>query len=300
MAALLLLLPLALLACQRAEPARRWPIEVKDDLGRVVRLGAPARAIASLSPSNTEILFSLGCGARVILRDRASSYPPEAQHLPAVSAFQLSPEHLAGFHPDLVLVSHLDLHRLRALQAAGLVAASFDPRTLEALYENLRAIGELCGATARAATLIGELRARAGRVKAAVRGRPRPRVYIEIDGSNPHRPWVAGPGSFPDHLLWLAGGRNFIHRLSRPVAPINAEEVLAARPEVILLANTEGDQRTGRRRLGERPGWSGLQAVREGRIIENIHRDLLSRPGPRALDGLEALAAALHPRAFEP
>jgi iron complex transport system substrate-binding protein len=137
-------------------------------------------------------------------------------------------------------------------------------------------------------------------VVAAVRGRPQPSVYIEIDGTNPNRPWVAGPGSFADHLLRLAGGRNFIHRLSRPVAAINAEEVLAARPQVILLANTEADQRNGRRRLGERPGWSDLQAVREGRIIESIHRDLLSRPGPRAVEGLEALAAALHPQAFKP
>jgi iron complex transport system substrate-binding protein len=272
----------------------------KDDLGRTVQLAAPARRIASLSPSNTELLFAVGCSDRVVLRDRASSYPAGAQRLASVNALQLSAEHLAGYQPDLVLLSHVDVGRLQALQAAGLQVASFDPRSLEALYANLQAVGALCGAGARAEQLRAELRRREAAVAAAVSGRRRPTVYIEIDGSNPQRPWVAGPGSFVDHLVSVAGGRNFVARLSRAVAPINAEEVLTARPEVILLANVEGDRRSGGERLRQRPGWGQLPAVQQGRVIDTIHRDLLSRPGPRALDGLEALAAALHPDAFSP
>jgi iron complex transport system substrate-binding protein len=299
-------------ACRAAgESPAAGGVRVSDDLGRAVVLARPATRIASLSPSNTEILFALGCGERIVLRDRVSAHPPAALRLPATSPFTLSAEHVAGFAPDLVLLSHVDAQRLRALQQAGLVAASFDPRTLEQLHGNIRAIGTLCGAEGPAARLVGELRRRAEHAAAAVRGRARPKVYVETDGADPLKPWTAGPGSFVDELLQLAGGRNVASTLRRPYAQINAEEVFAAQPDVILLMGVEGELRLhrgapegrepgelrghGLARLRGRPAWGSLEAVRRGRVIDTIHPDLLSRPGPRLVDGLEALARALHP-----
>jgi len=277
------------------QPQAGARIAVTDDLGRTVALVRPARRIASLSPSNTEILFSLSCGDRVVLRDRLSSYPPQARQLPATNPFQLSPDHVAGFDPDLVLLSHADAGRVEALRQLGLAVATFDPKTLEEMFSNIRAIGTLCGVTEKAGRLVRGLRRRVQAVQRRVQNRPRPAVYIETDGTDPLKPWTAGPGSFVDELVRLAGGRNVAAHLDRPYAQVNAEAILSGKPDVILVMGVAESRERGLTRLRSREGWSSLEPVRRGRVIDSIHADLLSRPGPRLVDGLEALARALHP-----
>jgi iron complex transport system substrate-binding protein len=274
-------------------------LQILDDLGRPITLSRPAKRIASLSPANTEILWAIGCGDRVVLRDRASSYPPEATRTPATNAFELSPEHIAGFSPEILLLSHMDAGRLEALDKIGLQVAIFDPRTLDKLLQTISIMGILCGANDEAQRIASDLRRRADNVARAVAGRPRPRVTIEVDGSDPLKPWVAGPGSLVDHMVHVAGGQNAMARLSRPFVQTNAEEVLAARPDVILLMGVE-NRGEGKRRVRDRPAWSALETVQRGRIIDGIHADLLSRPGPRLFQGLEALARALHPEVAWP
>lgn len=294
------LLCLAVLSCQkerrRQEQALDVGIRVKDDRGQILVLKKPARRIASLSPSNTEILFALGCGHKVVLRDKLSSHPAAARRLPATNPFMLSPDHIAGYSPDLVLLTHSDHSRSQALQHIGLATATFDPRSLDQMYGNIEAIGDLCGARESARQLVTRLRRRVSAATGKVRDLPRPSIYIETDGTDPLKPWTAGPGSFVDQLVQLAGGRNIASDLSRPFAQINAEEVLARQPDVILLMNVA----QAKIDLGRRQGWSALRAVRQGKVIEHIHADLLSRPGPRLVDGLEALARALHAEAFAP
>lgn len=283
--------------CRDRRSARQPParVSVVDDVGRTVQLAAPAQRIASLSPANTEVLFALGCGQRVVLRDRASRFPPAAGALPATDAFSLSADHIVGFRPDLVLLSHADGARLAALTSIGLTVASFDPTTLDQVLGTMRAIGALCGADARAAALTARLRRRIAAARHAVPRGPRPRVYAELDGADPARPWTAGRGSFVDELISLAGGTNAIDGLPRPYAQISAETILRSDPQVILLAVTSTPSPRFADRLRERPGWRQLTAVREGRVIDTIDGDLLSRPGPRLVDGLEQLVAALHP-----
>jgi iron complex transport system substrate-binding protein len=293
--------------CQQTGSSKQetCAIQISDDLHQSIKLNNPATRIVSLSPSNTEILFALGCGARVVLRDTTSDFPPQAHQLPATNPFQLSPEHVAGFSPDLVIVSQTDPLKLRALQNLGLTVASFIPRNIDDIFRSIQAIGYLCGAQHRAQPLIEKLKKRVYRVARAVRGRPHPKVYIETDGSNPQKPWTAGPGSFVDQVVQLAGGQNHMAGIKQPYAQISAEELLLRQPEVILLMNVENHsgtppKRSGLARLKARPGWLALSAVQKERVIESIPADLLSRPGPRLIDGLEKLARALHPEAFRP
>jgi iron complex transport system substrate-binding protein len=300
-AARLALLALVLWGCPR-DPAPgqgAGGIRLTDDRGRQVWLARPARRIASLSPANSEILFALGCGRSVVLRDLASAYPPQVRKLPATNPFQLSAEHVAGFKPDLVLLSHADPSRLAALRRLGLTVAVWEPRTFEDLYGNIQAVGRLCGAADRARALVRRMQARVAGVQRRVRGRPRPRVYIETDGSDPLKPWTCSAASFVGNLLRLAGGRNLVQGIRRRYVQINAEEVLTGDPDVILMMDVDGRIRgRGLAILRARPGWGALRAVRRGRIIDHINSDLLSRPGPRLVDGLEALARALHPEVY--
>jgi iron complex transport system substrate-binding protein len=292
---------LALVGCQQQsrgnQRQRGHQIKIEDDHGVTVALPRPARKIASLSPSNTEILHAVGCGGRIVLRDKRSDYPASVRSLPATNPFHLSPEHVAGFTPDLVLLSHADQGRVAAMRRIGLTVATFNPRGLEGVLANIRSIGRLCGAAKRAAALATKLHARVARVSAAVKGRKRPRVYIETDGTDPLKPWTAGKGSLVDRLVWLAGGSNIMATLARRFVQVNAEEVFSRDPDVVLLM---GVGRRGESKIRARRGWSGLRAVREGKIVDHIHADLLSRPGPRIVDGLEGLAAALHPETVHP
>jgi len=274
-------------------------IQITDDHGHTVSLAHPARRIVSLSPSNTEILFAVGCSERVVLRDRLSSFPEAARRLPATNPFQLSPDHVAGFSPDLVLLTHADSSRVEALRRLGLAVAILEPRSLDAVYNDIHVIARLCGSGPRARRLVQRLKRRVQAVVQRVRGRARPSVFIETDGTDSLKPWTCGRGSFVDQIVRLAGGRSVTATLDRPFAQVNAEEIIAANPDVILAMGV--DRQSGARglqRLRSRQGWSSLEAVRQGRVIDTIDADLLSRPGPRLVDGLEALARALHPAAW--
>ncbi|MFH1130648.1 MAG: ABC transporter substrate-binding protein [Pseudomonadota bacterium] len=272
---------------------------VIDDLGQSVALPAPAKRIAALSPSNVEILWAIGCGSKIVLRDKISVFPAQVQGVPATDVFRLSPEHVAGFRPDLILLSHQDASRVAALRAIGLIVATFDPKTVEQVYRNIMAVGLLCGAPDKARSLITKMRERVQKVREQVDKQPVPKVYVEIDGADPLKPWTVGSGSFVDQLIRMAGGQNIAAGLNRPYAQISAEEVLSRQPDFVILTVGDDGRKLdeGKRALLRRPGWQALRAVREGRIIDNINAHLLTRPGPRLVEALEALARALHPGA---
>ena len=272
-------------------------IVVRDHLGHTVTLPRPARRIASLSPSNTETLFAVGCGDSVVLRDKVSNHPPEATRLPSTNPFNLSPEHVAGFSPDLVLLSHADASRVEALRRLGIPVAVFYPRTLEQVAASVEMMGKLCGAADRAGKLANTLRRQVAAVRKAVAGRPRPTVYIETDGTDPVKPWTAGTDSFVSRMVEAAGGDNVLEGLKKPFVQINAEEILSRDPDVILVMAVAGNVLgRGRELLTARTGWSSLKALkRQNGVVDSIHPDLISRPGPRLVKGLKALARALHP-----
>jgi ABC-type Fe3+-hydroxamate transport system substrate-binding protein len=287
-------------SCVCSAPSERTPtqttLELVDGKGRTVRLAAPARRIASLSPSATEILYAVGCGGQIVLRGKASNYPAAVTGLPATDGLRLAPEHIIGFRPDLVLLAHHDARGVQALEALRVPVGIFEPRTISEVFRDVTSIGELCGApTSRVRRLLRPLRRQLAELRRRVaQSGLRPTVYVELDGSDPLKPWTLGGGSFMADLLRQAGGSNIFARLKRPYVQVSAEAVVAKRPEVILLAG--GSRRGAGAKLRARLGWQQVPAVLRDRVIDHIDPDLLSRPGPRMITGLAALVEALHPR----
>jgi len=151
-------------------------------------------------------------------------------------------------------------------------------------------VGRFTGA--REATEVAcRLRARIAAVEAAVAGAPAPRVFFELSPDL----YTAGPDSFVDDLVARAGGRNIAADAGQPWPQLTAEAVVAADPEVILLADHEAGVDAAA--VAARPGWSAISAVEQGRVVA-IEPDLALRPGPRVVDGLEEIARALHPDRF--
>jgi iron complex transport system substrate-binding protein len=284
------------------ETATVAPIVLKDGTGTEFRLEKPAEKIISLAPSNTEILFAVGAGKQVIAREDFSNYPEEAAKLPSIggSMGKYNLEDMVKLQPDLILASPLTsadtLQSLKTVTPNVFVLPN--PTDLEGMYQNLVTVGELTGHKADAGQLVQDLRVRAKAVLDKVAtAKSKPKVFYELDATEPAKPWTSGPGTFVDLLISLAGGQNIGSSLSGAWAQISQEELIVQNPDVILL----GDALYGGitpESVAARPGWKDIQAVKDNRVLP-FNDDLVSRPGPRMIDGLEALAKAIHPELFQ-
>ena len=117
-----------------------------------------------------------------------------------------------------------------------------------------------------------------------------------MDGVDPGAPWTSGSGTFMDMLITMAGGQNMGSAFADSWVQLSAEEILAEDPDIIIL----GDSIFGvtPEDVAARPGWDSLQAVQKGKVFA-FNDDLVSRPGPRQVEGLEELAKIIHPELFE-
>lgn len=277
------------------------PIVVTDGLGKQISLSGPAQRVISLAPSNTEILFALGAGSQVVGRDTFSDYPEEVKSLPDVGGgfSELNVEVILAQKPDLVLASALTAsEQAQALEKAGLVVFVMNnPKDFEGLYENLRLVARLIGREAEAEALVKQLEQRVAAVEAKLSGvTERPLVFYELDGTEPNAPWTPGPGTFIDTLIRMAGGENLGAGLQGEWVQVSLEELIARQPDLILLGDATWGGVTAEA-VAARAGWDALQAVKEGKVFP-FDDNLVSRPGPRLVDGLEAMARLLHPQQF--
>ena len=279
-------------------PADAASLTIVDDAGRSVTLDGPPKRIMTLTPGNTEILFALGAEDRIVAVDQWSDFPPAAKAKPHVASFNPSLEQVLRLSPDLILSTHGGAEPLLPLERHGIRVMVFAPRTIDDIYRNILLIGRIVNAERRAEGLVRAMRQRVATVVEKVRDAPRPKVFIEFDGSDPSRPFTAGPGSFIDVLVQLAGGANVAGRSRTAWPQFSLEELIRADPDLIILsdANSSVNPQTPEL-VASRSGWSHLRAVRLGAIAA-IDSNAISRPGPRIVEGLELLAGLLHPDRF--
>lgn len=283
-----------------ALPPTAAPLQITDGLGNVVTLAGPAQRIVTLAPSNTELLFALGAGGQMAGRDELSDYPAEAQAVASIGATYgaLNTETIVALKPDLILAAEVNSpEQMKGLQDLGLTVFWLaNPTDFEGLFQNLMIVGQLTGRTAEADALVADLRARVQAVTDKVAGvTSRPKVFYELDATDPTKPYTVGTGTFMDTLLTLAGGQNVAAGLESAYPQISAEELVKQNPDFILL----GDAAYGVNPdvVKARAGWEAIAAVQTGRILA-FDDNVASRPGPRLVDGLEALAELLHPELF--
>jgi iron complex transport system substrate-binding protein len=271
-------------------------------LGRAITLEKPAQRVASLAPSNTEILFAIGAGEKVVARDSFSDYPEQAIKVTNIGGGfgDIDTETLVTLQPDLVLAAEINpAEQIQNLEKLGLkVFYLNNPKELEGMYENLRIVARLVGHEEDAKTLIEGLQARVAAIDEKVTNvAERPLVFYELDGTDPNAPWTSGPGTFIDLLLDKAGGTNLGNTLNDAWVQISVEELISQNPDVILLGDYTYGGVTPEDVIA-RPGWEAIAAVQNQRVYP-FDDNLVSRPGPRMVDGLEALAKLLHPELFE-
>ncbi len=283
------------------EPAATNTLTMTDGLGREITLNGPAQRVVSLAPSNTEILFAIGAGSQVVGRDEFADYPEEAKSIQSVggSMGEYSSEAIVALKPDLVLAAEINPPELvKQLEDLGLTVYYLkNPKTIEEMYDNLAIAGQLTGHDVTG--MVDSLKARVAAVDEKVKSATdKPVVFYEIDATDPTKPYTYGPGTFGDLLITRAGGENLATAagITDPYPQLSLEQIVAANPDVIVL----GDSMWGvtPESIAIRPGWEELAAV-TNKQVHPFDDNLVSRPGPRLVDGLEQLAKLLHPDLFQ-
>jgi len=265
------------------------------DPGRPDSASHPPQRLISLAPSITEILYFLELGERVVGVTSYCNYPPEVKEKPRVGTYwEYNLEAILALKPDLALVmadQGEGESSLAGLRLWGIPVYRAQVDTLPQLFQAIREIARLTGQEEVARRRLPELEARVQRVQARVQGLPRPRVFLQID----EEPLItAGRRAVHHDLIQRAGGLNIAGFLEPRYPIFSLEEVLKAQPQVILFTGMVGEQALpARLRFWRR--WPMLPAVAAARLYW-VDPDLIDRPGPRLVQGLELLARLFHPK----
>jgi iron complex transport system substrate-binding protein len=257
--------------------------------------GIPQR-IVSLAPSNTEVVYALGLGARVVGVTEFCNYPPEVKEKPKIGGYsKIDLERVVGLNPDLVLATNIHAKSVvPELEKRGITVVVVEPKNVNDVLTKIAFVGKLTGATESAAKVTAQMQARIDAVTSKVATvKTKPRVYYEIDKTF----FTAGPGSFIDDMIVKAGGVNIAADAKTAYPQLTAEAIIAKDPEVILLGSMNFGETPEVVRA--RPGWANITAVKTGRLIPITDEDVISRPGPRVVEGLELIARALYPELFK-
>ncbi len=251
--------------------------------------------IASLSPAVTEILFALGCGGDVVCRDQFSNYPEEAKAISAVRDHQnIDPQAVAAFTPEVIFTSTVVQAALaEQLRAAKLPVVHDDPRTVDQIYQSIRAVGTIVERQKEADELVLKMQQGLNAVRAKAKHlHGRPRVYVE----EWHQPPMAS-GNWVPEIVRLAGGEPFPIPSGTLSRAVTLDEVLRFDPVLIVISWCGAGSLADKNLLSSRAGWDALSAVGQG-SVRVIDDSLLNRPGPRIVDGAQRLYGWLAERAF--
>lgn len=279
-------------ASSSAEPEATASAITEPSASPDVGFDGPERVV-SLSPTHTEIMFAIGAGDLLVAVDEFSNHPAEALELPnELSGFEPNVEAIAAFEPDLVLIGG-DFTGLGD-QLAELDIESWDGPaavTVSDTYAQIEQLGAATGHVAEAAELVTSMQARIDEIVAAAAQPEVPLTYYhELDPTY----FSADSSTFIGELYSLLGLVNIAdadESESFGFPQLNAEVIIAADPDLIFLADTKCCAETAET-VGARPGWDAIAAVQNGNVVE-MDDDIASRWGPRIVDYLEAVSAAV-------
>jgi len=288
-------------ACAPApEAAPSSPTQFTDQLGRVVTVENPPQRIISLAPSNTEILFALGLGDRVVGVTDYCNYPPEATEKPSIGSYRTpNIEEIVALTPDLILATYIHEDKtISQFEDTGLTVIALDPKLTDSVMEAIALVGRITGAEADSAELVAEMQQRLKAVTDKTGNLPaaeRPRTLYVVW----HDPLMAaGDNTLQDELILKAGGSNIATELDG-YADISLETVLAANPQVIIIGVGHGSGEGATLQYIQTESRLEDTAARVNDRIYTVEADLVSRPGPRIIDALEEFARFIHPELFE-
>jgi len=288
----LLTIALVLTACS---PNGQTDVEyVFDDLGRLVAINGTPQRIVSLAPSNTEILFALGLGDKVVGVTDWCDYPPEALEKEKVGSYDTPDiEKIVALTPDLILVAYgTTMDVINSMVGLGLTVFGIKTTDLDDLLNDIRTIGEITNKEVEALALTSEMAVGIHAVTDQTEElEQRPKVFYLLWGGEDGALWTAGSGTFIHELIGKAGGVNICQNITS-YTTISIEYVLARDPEIIIASESSYGWA-----MNETGPLASTNASQTDRIF-TCDDDLVQRPGPRLVKGLEWFAHFIQPDIF--
>jgi iron complex transport system substrate-binding protein len=272
-------------------------ITLTDQLGRTVTIDKVPQRIVSLAPNNTEILFALGLGDKVVAVTDYDDYPPEVKNITSIGGFSTPDiEKIISLAPDLILADSIQkVEVIPQLEAKGLTVFGTDPKNLSEVLQAITIVGDITGAQEAATSLVSQMQSHIDTIANKTKGltiEQKPRVYYVVW----HDPlMVAGSATLEDELISLAGGINIAGNRGS-YYDISLEAVLAADPDVIIVSSDMATEDTlkfimSESRLAE-------TSARQNNRVYGVDTDLSGRAGPRIVMGLQRFAECIHPELF--
>jgi iron complex transport system substrate-binding protein len=289
---------------EQAEPELEklptFPLTVVDDLGRTVKIEKLPQRIISLAPSNTEIIYALGLEDRLVGTTDYCDYPEAAKYKPRVAGY-VNPdlEKVVSQQPDLIIAEAIHENTvLPALEKLGLTVIVTSASSLDVVLDDIKLIGEINGKSKAATKLVDDLTKRIQAVTTRTAELPpeqRPRVLYAV-WYDPI--WTMGSETFVDDLIGKAGGTNIFSKDFEKSHVVSLEAIISKNPQVIIVSgmSTTGDLIYNN--IIKETRLSGVDAMRDGHVYKISDANLIERPGPRVVDGLEEVAKLIHPEIF--
>lgn len=269
------------------------PYEIIDDFGNLIVFDKPPKRIISLAPSNTEILFAIGAGEKVVGVTTFDDYPKEALEIERIGDYNgVNLERIIELEPDLV-INYGDgvTEENSRLLEAGIQIAGFEPESIEEIFDVILRIGEITDNKQGALNVIDEMEEKQKQLLEKVKGLEAKTVFFEIW----HEPLMAaGPGSFTDGLIKLAGGINVAADAEGEYPQFDLEQLIEKNPQVYITADDLPEKTI--ESIKNRPGFSEIDAIKNENIYM-VDGNIISRPGPRIIQALELIIDAIYPEA---
>ena len=283
-------------------------LSVIDDEGYTTTFTSIPQRIISLAPSNTQILFAIGLGDKVVGITDYDHYPYnftawiEAGNITSIGGFSTpNKETIASLSPDLILATPINDPDVVTLRDLGYKVLVLNPNDVDGVLSDISLVGKAAGADSDAASLVDSLSSQISAIEAKIASAnlPKPKVYYEV--------WTpplmsAGNGSFINDVILKAGGINIFGSETQQYPSVSSETVVQSNPDVIMLptemANTgEAPFYGSVADVKARPGWSTISAVENDRVII-VSGDLFAEAGPRIAEQIAVAAEAFYPELF--
>ncbi|SDZ26451.1 iron complex transport system substrate-binding protein [Proteiniborus ethanoligenes] len=271
-----------------------YPMEIVDGFGNKITLEKQPTKIVSLAPSHTEILFELGLDEEIVGVTPYCVFPEKATTKEKVGdAFNVNIEKILELNPDIVIQYGPGKEDVNSkLSSSGIAVLGYAPESIDEVIDLIEEIGRITNKTVEANSVTQEMLSKKDTILNTVKEANKPKVFFEV-WDEPLQ--TAGPGSFIDELISLAGGDNIANDAQGAYAQFDLEQLIERNPDVYL---TSKDVETKTiESIKSRSGFNEINAIKNDRVY--ILDPLISIPGPRIVQGLEIVAKSIHPELFD-
>lgn len=281
---------------------KAFPVTIQDASGKKVTIKKKPKRIVSLIPSNTEITFALGAGDRVVGDSKFDNYPKAVQKITKIGGQNFNVEKIISLKPDIVLAYDTQIHNqsaagLKQLRDAGIpVLVVNQSSSFKDVYQSINMIAKATGTTKKANQIIANMKDQFSKIKqkaASIPKAKRKKVYVEISGAPDI--YTAGSGTFLNEMIQMLNAKN-IAAGEKGWPKFSQEKVIQQNPDVIILTYGAFTKNAVQKVLN-REGWKNISAIKNKKVY-NLDSDLVTRPGPRLVKGVEQLAHAIYPDVF--